>query len=204
MFPGGFHDETYLAWERGYKFQAHEQWKELLNQAEYRSLLRSRQYVEIATRAVRIESRTNLLFSFGKMALRDATKESRGARPFAEGLYEFLHGAGKLDRKFERWCEVVAALPRKQTRVLTWPVVTVFGFIAQPDIHIFSKPKVTRLAAQEYGFDLPYTSRPNWPVYEELLDFAERVRRDVKDLRPRDLIDIQSFIWVLGSEEYAE
>ncbi len=204
MFPGGFYDETYLAWERGYKFEAHRQWEATLNQAEFRSLLRNRQYIEIAIRAVRIESRTNLLFSFEKMALRDATKESEGALLFADGLYDFLHGAAKPDRKFERWCEVVAALPRKQTRVLTWPVVTVFGFLARPDLHIFFKPKVTRLAAQEYGFDLPYASRPNWAVYERLLEFADQVNHDVEDLRPRDLIDIQSFLWVLGSEEYAE
>ena len=28
------------------------------------------------------------------------------------------------------------------------------------------------------------------------------VSRDLRDLRPRDQIDIQSFIWVQGSDEY--
>jgi len=28
------------------------------------------------------------------------------------------------------------------------------------------------------------------------------VRRDLKDLRPRDMIDLQSFLWVQGSDEY--
>ena len=27
---------------------------------------------------------------------------------------------------------------------------------------------------------------------------------DLRDLRPRDMIDIQSFIWVQGSDEYVE
>ena len=62
--------------------------------------------------------------------------------------------------KFERWCEVVAQLRRRQTRVLTWPAVTVFVFIAVPNEHFF--------------------------------------------LRPRDMIDIQSFLWVQGSSEYEE
>jgi hypothetical protein len=35
-----------------------------------------------------------------------------------------------------------------------------------------------------------------------LLAFAEVVRHDLQDLRPRDMIDIQSFLWVQGSEEY--
>jgi len=37
-----------------------------------------------------------------------------------------------------------------------------------------------------------------------LLNFAALVRRDVRDLRPRDMIDTQSFIWVQGSDEYEE
>ncbi len=28
------------------------------------------------------------------------------------------------------------------------------------------------------------------------LEFARRVRADLQDLRPRDMIDLQSFIWV--------
>ena len=90
------------------------------------------------------------------MAIRDALKSEHGARAFAEGLYALLYGPGSLQTKFSRWCEVVAALPRKQSRVLTWPVATVFGFIAQPEKHIFLKPTVTRLAATEYGFDFRY------------------------------------------------
>ena len=35
-----------------------------------------------------------------------------------------------------------------------------------------------------------------------MLSFAETVRRDLRDLEPRDMIDIQSFLWVQGSEEY--
>jgi hypothetical protein len=30
------------------------------------------------------------------------------------------------------------------------------------------------------------------------------VRRDQRDLRARDMIDIQSFLWVQGSDEYSE
>jgi hypothetical protein len=204
FFPGGFADETYIDWERGYKWEAHERWMERLAPDVYRQLLESGRYVEIAEQAVRIESRTNLLFSFEKMALRDAVKSAGGARRFAEGLYAFLHGPGDDRRRFENWCETVAGLPRRQTRVLTWPLLTVFGFIATPERHIFLKPNVTRIAAREYGFDFAYKSRPNWDTYENLLAFANSVRRDVRDLRPRDMIDLQSFIWVQGSDEYEE
>jgi hypothetical protein len=201
FFKQGFYDETYLDWERGYKWTAHERWAAVLAEAEFKTLLKRGASEEIAAHAVRIESRTNLLFSFEKMALRDATKSAAGARMFAEGLFDFLHGDAPLERRFGRWIEVVAALPRRQTRVLTWPIVTVFGFISDPGVHVFLKPNVTKTAAREYGVEFDYASRPNWRTYQSLLDFAGRVRADVRDLRPRDMIDIQSFIWVLGSDE---
>ena len=204
FFPGGFADETYVDWERGYKWQAHERWMDVLGPSSFRDLLRQRRFSDIAAHAVSIESRTNLLFSFEKMALRDAVKSAAGAEAFATGLYDFLHGRAGDERRFEQWCEVVGSLPRRQTRVLTWPVVTVFGFIAQPDRHMFLKPNVTRVAAGEYGVDFAYASRPNWMTYASLLDFAMRVRADQRDLEPKDMIDAQSFIWVQGSDEYEE
>jgi len=88
--------------------------------------------------------------------------------------------------------------------VLTWPLVTVFGFIAQPEQHMFMKPNTMRAAAREYGFPLEYHSRPNWRTYRSLLELAARVRSEQRDLRPRDMIDIQSFLWVQGSAEYED
>jgi hypothetical protein len=204
FFPGGFQDEKYVDWERGYKWEAHERWETELGLAQYRSLLRTRRYAEIASRAVRIESRTNLLFSFEKMALRDAVKPEEGARAFAEGLFEFLSASGDEAEAFERWCAVVGGLPRRQTRVLTWPVATVFGFLARPDRHFFLKPNVTRRAAAEYGTSFDYRSRPNAETYASVLALARAVRKDLRDLRPRDMIDVQSFLWVQGSDEYEE
>jgi hypothetical protein len=63
---------------------------------------------------------------------------------------------------------------------------------------------VTRAAARAYGFDFEYHSRPKWPTYASYLKFAAEVRRDLADLRPRDMIDVQSFIWTQGSDEYEE
>ena len=202
FFPDGFNDETYLDWERGYKWGAHERWALSLGKPTFRSLLDAGDHEHIAKLAVSTESRTNLLFSFEKMALRDAVKSKAGARAFSEGLWELLHGTDGDRTRFERWIEVVESLPRRQTRVLTWPIVTVFGFIAQPTQHIFLKPLVTKRAAEQYGVEFDYTSRPNWETYVSLLAFAEQIREDQADLEPRDMIDLQGFIWVQGSDEY--
>jgi len=204
FFPEGFRDETYRDWERDYKWEAHERFCAVLRRSALRSLVDAGDYLAVARHAVTIEARTNLLFSFEKMALRDALKTRDGARAFAEGLYEWLYGRGPDQQRFEKWVETIAALPRRQTRVLTWPIVTIFGMIAAPEKHIFVKPMVSRSAAREYGCDFRYASRPNWDSYVSMLEFAEQVREDQADLCPRDMIDLQSFIWVQGSDEYEE
>lgn len=204
VFPGGFRDETYIDWERNYKWDAHKKWEAVLAKPAMEALIKAKKFEEIAATATRIESRTNLLFSFEKMALRDAVRSPAGAKMFALALFDFLHGAKQLDQRFTDWVEAVAALPRRKTRVLTWPLVTVFGFIAQPETHFFLKPTVTREAARRYGAEFEYASRPSWPLYKSLLNFVGKVRSDIRDMRPRDMIDMQSFLWVQGSDEYPD
>jgi hypothetical protein len=205
VFPDGFRDELYLAWERDYKVEAHREWMaEIGGKADFRAALDEGRHREVAAAAVRIESGRSLLFSFEKMALRDAVVRSpSGARRFAEGLFDWLHGPDGEEARFERWVDVVQGLPRRQTRVATWPVVTVFGAIARPRVHLFVKPLTIKRAAEAYAFDLEYSSKPGWSTYAGVLELARTVRRDLADLRPRDQIDVQSFLWVLGSDEYA-
>ncbi|MES2937127.1 MAG: hypothetical protein V4864_05570 [Pseudomonadota bacterium] len=205
FYPEGFDDETYVVAERAHKERAHLEWQAELGPAALRKLIARGEFRQVADLAVRIESRTSLLFSFEKMALRDAVKTPAGARLFATELYGFLYGPGSPQRRFRDWLQALAELPQPGSRVLTWPVATVFGFIARPDRHLFLKPRATRLAAQAYGYALPYAPTPSWPLYQELLAFAAVIRRDL-DRKPgfkaRDMIDLQSFIWVQGAAEY--
>ncbi len=204
QFPDGFNDPTYRDWERDYKWETHLRWQDALPRETFRRLLRDGEFKEVAARAVKVEQRSRhaMLFSFEKMALRDAVRSPQGARDFAQGLYDYLHGRSVPERRFENWVAAVEALPRRQTRVLTWPLITVFGFIAQPHRHMFMKPNTVRAAARAYGYELPYQSCPSWDTYSSLLAFVALVTRDLEDLQPRDLIDLQSFLWVQGSDEY--
>jgi hypothetical protein len=110
-FPGGFRDETYLDWERGYKWNAHQQWEAALNEAVFARLIKDGKFEEIAATAIRIESRTNLLFSFEKMALRDAVRFPAGAKAFSLALFDLLHGSGTMEDRFSKWIEAVDRLP---------------------------------------------------------------------------------------------
>ncbi|HMC99278.1 MAG TPA: hypothetical protein VKH37_03965, partial [Ferruginibacter sp.] len=91
-FPKGYEDKKYIDWERGYKSGAHTKFREQFNKTAFRKLLEQEAYDVIAAEVVRIESKTNLLFSFEKMALRDAVKSAEGAKAFSVGLYDYLYG----------------------------------------------------------------------------------------------------------------
>ena len=55
-FPGGFEDETFLDWERNYKWEAHKRWESALGRDTLRELLESGEFEEATRRAVNGES----------------------------------------------------------------------------------------------------------------------------------------------------
>ena len=61
---------------------------------------------------------------------------------------------------------------------------------------MFMKPDVTKNAADSLGFQLNYRPEPNWLTYSSLLRMADIYQRKLAPLKPRDLIDVQSFFWV--------
>lgn len=202
FFPKGFRDQRYMEWERDYKWGAHELWNENLNEKDFKTLLRKREYVEIANKALQVESRTTFLFSFEKMALRDAVRTADGASIFAHGIYDLLYEKGPLKDRFVQWIMSVAELPRKKSRVLSWPILTIFPYLAQPSKYMIMKPTAMRFAAAELGYDLEYSSKPSWNTYQDLVRLADLVGEGIADLKPRDYHDLQTFLWVIGSAEY--
>ena len=66
---------------------------------------------------------------------------------------------------------------------------------------MFLKPEVTGDFAVRVGhrFASDYEPGLNIAVYDSLLDLAARTSAELADLNPRDRIDVQSFIWVIGA-----
>jgi hypothetical protein len=81
-----------------------------------------------------------------------------------------------------------------------WTVVTYLPFLWRPEEHMFLKPEVTKDFAARVGhrFASDYEFRLDVGVYDSLLDLASKTAHELADLQPRDRIDVQSFIWVVG------
>ena len=65
------------------------------------------------------------------------------------------------------------------------------------------KPMVLREFAERvaHRFASDYHSALKIEVYEALLDLARETRIELADMGPRDLIDVQSFIWTVVKYE---
>ncbi len=206
IFPGGFSDPTYVDWERGYKWAAHLAWQRELDRATWGGLLAAGAHREIADRIASLYARSklNMLALYEWMALREALRDATGARLLATGLYDLIHGSGQFAVRLQRFADVLDRLPQRQTRLAKWPVATLFPFVARPAAHMILKPMVMKRAAERMGFELAYASRPNARTYEAMMGYLSWLRQALAPWRPKDLIDLQSFIWVTCSEEYED
>lgn len=204
IFPAGFRDESYLAWERDYKWAAHEAWQRLLAPAEWRRLLDAREHEEVCRRVATFYARSklNMLALYEWMALREALEHRPSARVLAPALFDLVHGAGAFGPRLERFVATLDEVPQRATRLAKWPVVTIFPFVAQPGRHIILKPRLVKRAAERLGFPLAYESRPNARTYASFHRAMTSLRRALAPLAPRDLLDVQGFVWVVASEEY--
>ena len=135
------------------------------------------------------------VFPNEKMAFRDGIKSPDRQQAFAEGLFEVLYGSEELEDRFEKYSKLLSHFGADK-----WTTATYFQFILFPEEFMFVKPTVTQNAAAVSGFEIYYKSQLNWVTYKQVLAFSQYLRRELSELKPRDLIDVQSFMWCIASE----
>jgi hypothetical protein len=137
----------------------------MLAPSAYRALLADGAFEEIAGTAVRIESRTNLLFSFEKMALRDAIRTKAGARSLRRGAVRLPLGPRRRRdtlRSLVRRGREPAAPTDARAHLAARDGVRLHR--ASRHAHL-PQTNVTRIAAEAYGpwtfsIDRSRTGRP--------------------------------------------
>jgi hypothetical protein len=196
-FPGGFEDPKYARFERAYKVAASDLLKQTLSAEELNPLLSGGYYAEVCRRALAVIGRTNLVFPNEQMALRDGILgEGGGAAPFARALADLLYGSSSSQDRFERFWKMLEIISAPK-----WTIATYFRFLAEPETQMFLKPEATKAAAEACSFELNYRQDLNWRTYERLLTFSAFLKDAIQDLRPRDMIDLQGFIWIARLHE---
>lgn len=192
FFDGGFESEDFEQREREYKADAATELKDKLGKDAFESLLRDGNYTEVCDIAKAILG-TNLVFKIEKAKFRDGIKNVAKHEPFANALYDLLHGSGEIEEAhFTKFCDVLSEMDANK-----WTIATYFQFLASDGKRMFMKPSAMKRMADSLKIALNYKSEPNWLTYVKLQELAKRVDLELRNrnLNPRSGIDVQGFIW---------
>lgn len=202
-FPdwSGFDHPGFQKDEIDYKQAAAEKAATLLSQDDHRRLLDENNADEIISRLETIGRATNLLWlnvpKDGDLNI--LYQDDLDKLAFCQQVFDLLYGAGSTPDRLGRYVAYVKAqkLPNK------WTFPTYLLFLCHPDSEIFVKPEVTRqfLKSLEGPFKL---GTPSAETYARFRQFAHDLKKTLAAYGPRDMIDIQSLIWVCGREASSE
>ncbi len=197
LFPEGFYGESYAKEERDYKVRAHELAQDILGEKELAALLKQENYSAVCDCALKVVNATNLIFPNEKMALKDGLTNPDAQKAFGIAIFDLLYGATSLRERFEKFSNVLEEIDAAK-----WTTATYFPFIVHPDQYIFLKPTVTQNAAEICHREINYTPKLNWKTYDSVLKFAAYLKSETVVLKPRDMIDVQSFMWCIRPGTY--
>jgi hypothetical protein len=186
FFPDGFRSPGFIEGERKYKLRAA---AKLGSTASLDSALHEK---GLGESILTVFHGTNLLSPFEKTRLQGVLRgPSADAFVKAAAVFAVAPSPSAL-----RGLEAIL----RPYDCAKWAVVTYLPFLWRPEAHMFLKPEVTKDFAIRVGhaFADTYETSLNLAVYRSLLDLVDRTAAELADLGPRDRIDIQSFIWIVG------
>lgn len=186
FFPDGFHSGHFATTEREYKLAAK---AKLDAQVPLDHALSGTGLGETVLSVFRA---TNLLSPFEKTRLQPLLR-GPDADEFIQAAARFAHDdIGPALAVMER-------LLAKHDSA-KWTVVTYLPFLWCPEDHMFLKPMVTQDFAERVGHPFAHDYNPALEpaVYASLRDLMAQTKAALSDLHPKDNIDLQSFVYVVG------
>jgi len=196
QYPEGFYGEKFNEHEREYKCKAHAIAQELLGRKVFSELLAIEDYTEIVKRALKVVNATNLVYPNERMSLKDGLVEPTAQQGFCDVLFSLLYGEEELEIRFVAFSKFLQNIDAAK-----WTTATYFLFILHPDKYMFVKPKIIQHLSQLCGFEVNYKPQLNWLTYKSVLRFSEYLLSEISELNPRDMIDVQSFMWCIAPRQ---
>lgn len=146
---------------------------------------------------------TNIVFPIeGAIPFGALDQEDRPAALAA--LEQLLHGDGDYAVRLQRFAESVNLKDKSgKGKKVTWPMATLFAALYRPTEHTCVKPTV--FAAQ--GATLGLVVEKSQPVtavgYRQFFNVAKTTQERLLATghRPRDFVDVYSFIWRTHAEK---
>jgi MoxR-like ATPase len=174
---------------------------ELLGEEPLGALVVNWQYDEIVRRLEQLGRSTNLLWNRaprqGDLAILYRPDLNRAE--FALQLQRLLYGAAPSPERLQEFVDFARQhyLPNR------WPFPTFLLFLTHPQSEFFVQPQVARWFLRFLGIAGVYRATPTADIYVTLRDQAAMLGDALQRYRPRDMVDIQSFLWVCTRESRA-
>lgn len=190
----GAGDARFQEEETGYKRATVAKARELLGHDALRRLLDSGRFDEIVARLEQVGKDNNLLFH-GVPTQGDLNilyQEHLDKEGFSRAVADLLYGPGEPQDRLDGYLRFVrdAGLPNK------WTFPTYFLFMTHPEDEILVKPEVTRWLFRLAGWETAWSSKPSGEGYARVRELAHRIRRELAEYGVRDMVDVQSVMWV--------
>jgi hypothetical protein len=170
-----------------------------LSEQELGKLIKGKNFREIIERFISVAQSTNLLFLRvplkGDLSIlyKSDIYNSKYSE-YAHELFNLLYGTDESETRIESYSNYVQnnKLPNR------WTFPTYFLFLFYPDTEIFIKPSVTKWLIQFAGLgnEIVLNSLPSGKTYSSIKELYNCLKVELHDYGPKDMIDIQSFIWV--------
>lgn len=196
-YPDGFEDPAFIKATRDATIRGHKFCAQLLSQEELSRLIQEGSFEAICDRARHVESTTNLLTKSERKALQEALELPACQKLFSVALADLLYGTETEEARFKHFLRTLGILHLNK-----WPFATLFSFIRHPQQFAFVKPTAIQKSARALCWRINYKPEPNWKTYDAVLRLYSYVRTNLLEegMMPRDLNDVQSFIWSIGQK----
>lgn len=196
-YPGGFEDPSFIKATRDANLRGHKFCSQLLSQEELSRLIEEGNFDAVCDRARHVESTTNLLTKIERKALHEALELPASQKLFAAALANLLYGSETEEARFKHFLRTLGIL-----QLYKWPFATLFSAIRHPQHNTFIKPTAIQKAAKAICWRINYKAEPNWKTYDAVLRLYSFVRANLLEegMVPRDLSDVQSFVWFISQK----
>lgn len=187
LYPEGFQGAGWATDERTYKLDA------MAKLGAAVPLTAAATTKGNALAVLRVFQATNLVSPMEKAKLTTALRSPSGDA-FVQAAAAFTLGDGEKALR-----EIDKIL--RPFECANWTIATYLPFLWRPEEHFYLKPVVSKDFATRVGhrFAQDYQTRLEMGVYASLLDLVSKTEAELAVLKPRDRVDIQSFIWVVGA-----
>jgi hypothetical protein len=197
LYPGGFEAPNFIKATREANMRGHKACVNLLSQEELFRLIEEGCFEAVCDRARHVESSTNLLMKSERKALHEALELPASQKMFSLALADLFYGTETEEARFKHFLRMLNILD-----LYKWPFATIFSFIRHPLQNAFIKPTTIQNSAKALCWRISYKPEPNWKTYDAVLRLYNYVRTSLieEGMMPRDLLDVQSFIWAISQK----